>query len=274
MRIPVASLAVGLLVVATVVGRAHADAPVPAPFPAEIRRVVPVVAAPRVELVDEGVGPLPTFVHEGRRFVQGDSGQRYRIRIVNPTPARVEAVISVDGLDAVDGRPAAVTKRGYVIAAFDSVTIDGWRTSLDTVAAFRFASVRESYAARTGRDRNVGVIGVAFFRERAPIAWRSRGSAPSGASADAAGAPSKAPSAQRPGLGTEFGESHDSHVSETTFIRAEASPGAVSELRYDDREGLIARGISIPSRDWRQSEIDLRTTAEAFPGSRFAQPPR
>ena len=34
------------------------------------------------------------------------------------------------------------------------------------MAAFRFSKTGESYAAQTSGDRNVGVIGVAFFAER------------------------------------------------------------------------------------------------------------
>jgi hypothetical protein len=36
---------------------------------------------------------------------------------------------------------------------------------MSQVAAFRFGSVRDSYAARKGDAQNVGVIGVAFFAE-------------------------------------------------------------------------------------------------------------
>lgn len=244
----------------------------------------PAPMAPRVEIIDDAMRTLPTFAHEGRRFVLGDIGQRYRVHIVNPTSARVEAVVSVDGLDAVDGKAAGFGKRGYVVGPYADVTIDGWRTSMDTVAAFRFSSVRESYAARTGSDRNVGVIGVAFFREQQqppppPAAWRGRipaRSAPAPARSGAgAAAESSAPaskSADRPGLGTEFGESHDSRVVDTIFVRAEATPFSVAEIRYDDRDGLVARGVVIPRE--RAVEIDMRDRAQPFAESRFAQPPR
>jgi hypothetical protein len=237
----------------------------------------PVQATPRAELIDDGQQALPTFAHEGRRFVLGAIGERYRLHIVNPTSSRVEAVISVDGLDAVDGRPAGLGKRGYVIPAFGDVTVDGWRTSLDTVAAFRVSSVRDSFASRTEHDRNVGVIGVAFFRERPPVVWRPpvawRGAAPSADKA-AAGA-GAAPSAQRSGLGTQFGETHGSSVQETSFVRADAAPTTFAELRYDDRAGLLARGIELPPlRGERWAENLRRDGAQPFPDSRFAQPPR
>jgi hypothetical protein len=108
---------------------------------------------------------LPGFAADGRTYVVGQAGQRYVVRITNDTGGRYEVVGSVDGLDVIDGRPAAYGKRGYIVAPHSSLMIDGFRTSDDTVAAFRFAAVRDSYAARTGDDRNVGVIGLAFFAE-------------------------------------------------------------------------------------------------------------
>jgi hypothetical protein len=262
----------------------------------------PASDSPRIELVDDGMHRLPTFRHEGRRYVLGETDGRYVIRIVNPTASRVEAVVSVDGLDAVDGHPANLGKRGYIVSAYGEVTIDGWRTSLDSVAAFRFSSVRDSYAARTGNSREVGVIGVAFFRERPPppVTWRTPpplrplpspqrsdaaeeaegpGSAAAGASkapgAEASRAvPSPSAPADRPGLGTQFGEARQSSVVETTFVRAESRPMAVAELRYDDRDGLVSRGIAVPPLPTgRDEENELRDSARAFPGARFAQPP-
>jgi hypothetical protein len=86
---------------------------------------------------------------------------------VNHSGERLEAVVSVDGLDVIDGREASPDKRGYLIEPYGSLVIDGFRTSEAQVAAFRFGSVGDSYAARsTGSARNVGVIGVALFDER------------------------------------------------------------------------------------------------------------
>lgn len=117
-------------------------------------------------VVGESGEVLPGYAAGGRTYVVGQAGQRYTIRITNDTGGRYEVVGSVDGLDVIDGRPAAYGKRGYIVQPHSSLTIDGFRTSDDTVAAFRFASVRDSYASRTGDDRNVGVIGLAFFSEQ------------------------------------------------------------------------------------------------------------
>lgn len=119
-----------------------------------------------IRLVDESGAPLPTFASAGRSYVMGSDGGRYSIRIENRTGARFEAVASVDGLDVIDGQPGSFEKRGYLIQPWATLEIDGFRRSDDAVAAFRFGRVRDSYAAKKGNDRNVGVIGVAVFEER------------------------------------------------------------------------------------------------------------
>lgn len=123
-----------------------------------------------IALVDESGAPLPGVAAPGRGYVIGRAGQRYNIQITNHTAGRYELVASVDGLDVIDGRPGSFAKRGYIVQPSSSLTIEGFRTSDDTVAAFRFSSVRDSYAGRTGDGRHVGVIGLAFFAERGS-AW-------------------------------------------------------------------------------------------------------
>lgn len=107
---------------------------------------------------------LKSFSANGERFFVGEEGERYTIWLKNQTPTMIEVVVSVDGLDVLDGQNASFSKRGHVIYGKDSLTIDGFRQSLDTVAAFRFSGVADSYAERRhGDSRNVGVIGVAVF---------------------------------------------------------------------------------------------------------------
>ena len=120
-----------------------------------------------VELVAENGQVLDTYAHRGRSYVLGMAGGRYSIRVKNPTARRVEAVISVDGLDVIDGENADFTgKRGYVVPAYGELLVDGFRTSTTQVAAFRFSAVADSYAERKGKGRNVGVIGVAIFNKK------------------------------------------------------------------------------------------------------------
>ena len=119
-----------------------------------------------IRVVDDRGAALPTFAAGGRSYVMGNDGARYVIRIENQTGARFEAVATVDGLDVIDGQPGSFEKRGYLVAPWSTVEIDGFRRSEAQVAAFRFGRVKDSYAAKRGGDRNVGVIGVAVFQER------------------------------------------------------------------------------------------------------------
>ena len=108
-----------------------------------------------------------TFDYGGESFVLGQEGRRYVLRVHNRSARRVEVVVTVDGLDVVDGKAGDYkNKRGYLVDAYGHVDIDGWRLSNREAAAFRFAPIGESYAAKTGSARNVGVIGVAVFPER------------------------------------------------------------------------------------------------------------
>ena len=121
-----------------------------------------------VQIVTESGEIAPTYAFKGRFYVQGNDNERYTIRITNPTGRRVEAVVSVDGLDVVDGESGDLRKRGYIIPAYGETRIEGFRTSLADVATFRFSSVDNSYAGKKGKARNVGVIAVALFEEQAP----------------------------------------------------------------------------------------------------------
>jgi hypothetical protein len=120
----------------------------------------------RVRLLDGWGAPLPLFRQGARQYVEGQEGQRYLIEIENRSPSRIEAVATVDGLDVLDGERGSFQKRGYLVDPWATLRIEGFRRSLEEVAAFRFGAVADSYAAQKGDDGDVGVIGVAFFAER------------------------------------------------------------------------------------------------------------
>jgi hypothetical protein len=134
------------------------------------------------------VGWLPAYKSSfwgGKRFVQGSKGGRYKLVVKNRCKSRLEVVLSVDGLDVMDGKSASFRKRGYIVDPDETIEVEGFRTSADAVAAFEFSGVGASYAnLKHGDTRNVGVIGLAVFTEkgRDPWTWmpaevRKRGSA-------------------------------------------------------------------------------------------------
>jgi len=122
-------------------------------------------------LRDESSAPLPGAQIGADVYAIGEAGARYTIGVENHSAYRYEVVASVDGLDVIDGGEADFSKRGYLIDPYTSFVIEGWRTGDSTVAAFRFSDMDNSYAGRTGKGRNIGVIGVAFFHEEGQLSY-------------------------------------------------------------------------------------------------------
>ncbi|MBK1826453.1 hypothetical protein [Haloferula rosea] len=124
------------------------------------------------------VGFLPSYKSYSpsrkgdQRYVVGSAGAPYSIYVKNRCKSQVEVVLSADGLDVIDGKPAAFRKRGYVIPSGQTLEVRGWRSGWDRVARFEFSSVAGSYANRRHGDaRNVGVIGLAVFGEKGVDPW-------------------------------------------------------------------------------------------------------
>jgi hypothetical protein len=203
---------------------------------------------------------LETYRHRGRDYVVGEPGNEYAIRIRNCSGRRVLAVVSVDGVNVVTGETAAPDQSGYVIEPYGYVNIEGWRKDLNRTAAFYFSDPRDAYATRTGRPDDLGVIGVALFREREQHAMLNSAefAAPAAAtrqerSADMAAKGGVAESnASAPSLGTGHGRREWSPARRVEFERASSRPDQRVAIRYDRRENLLAMGVlPRPPRPWR-----------------------
>ena len=205
---------------------------------------------------------LQVYWHEGRAYVEGRPGNEYQIVLRNQAGQDLLAVVSVDGVNVVTGETAAPSQGGYVIDQWQSLDVAGWRKSLSRTAAFYFTDLPDSYAARTGRPQNVGVIGAAFYRRKADVqshvpqydrapegrlmrdraeredrdAVHERGTANKSMEAPAA------PSLDKQ-LGTGHGRHENSQARTVNFERATNTPEEVVTIYYDSRANLIARGI-------------------------------
>lgn len=126
-----------------------------------------------VAIHDRSTGAgLPVHWHEGRAYVVGRPGNEYQVVVRNRAREDLLAVVSVDCLNVMDGKTASPSQGGYVLSPWERLDIRGWRKSLDEIAAFYFTSLGDSYAGRTGRPQNVGVIGVALFN-RKPVHYEA-----------------------------------------------------------------------------------------------------
>jgi len=234
-----------------------------------------------VQIIDRSSGQrLPLYYHQSEYWVAGQPGSSYAVDIKNRSRGRILAVLSIDGINAISGQAAAaVPDDGYVLGGRQQWAISGWRKSDQQVAAFYFSHSDDSYAARTGRPRDIGVIGVAVFREREPQpqppilrnseAQKSSAPAAEASSADSAApampppaspAASAAPSAPvaaesrqatapaapapvAPRLGTGHGALERSVTRTTEFHSASSSPAQIIRIRYDSHANLVAQGI-------------------------------
>jgi hypothetical protein len=232
-----------------------------------------------VEVYDRTAGrTLPIYEYDGRLYVAGEPRHQYELRVRNSSNMRVLAVTSVDGVNVITGQTAAQEQSGYVLGRWDSVRIEGWRKSLDEVATFYFTKLADSYAARTGRPRDVGVIGVALFREyqpyyppyyeqpccarlqddkaQAPAAEPQSSAQASDELArerDASGARSerRAESKSEAKLGTGHGHREASPAQYVNFQRASSTPDETIVIYYDSRRNLVAQGVlPQPERPW------------------------
>jgi len=249
----------------------------------------------RMAIVNRSTGErLRIWHHQGKKYVVGHPGDRYAIKLHNRTAGRILVVLSVDGVNAINGKTAAVNQPGYVLDPYKRQKIVGWRKNMDEAAVFYFTELPRSYAARTGRPGNVGVIGAAVYQEKRPMTWyrdpededmlQNRPAAPSGRYQEApsnirrdrnglgkayprpgvAGKANEGNHHMSPRVGTGHGERVDAPSTNTIFHRRTERPAEVIAIYYDSRANLVARGII----------QDRYSSPEPFPGEFVPDPPQ
>jgi hypothetical protein len=224
-----------------------------------------------LSILDRASGQeLPVHWHKGRAYVVGRPGNEYQVIVRNRAGEDLLAVVSVDGLNVMNGQPANARQSGYIVSPWSRVDVRGWRKSMDEIAAFYFTTLSDSYAGRTGKPDNVGVIGVALFQRKrieppppeAAVAPGTSQYAPLDReradarreSANEARAPKlaeAAPSVIRPApaapLGTGHGRREESRVQWQEFERSTDAPVERIAIYYDSYRNLVAQGVLQPS---------------------------
>ncbi len=222
-----------------------------------------------INVIDRNTGQsLPVHYYRGEYWVAGTPGNKYAIEINNKQSARVLAVTSVDGVNVVTGQTASLVQSGYVFSAWQNYEITGWRKSDSAVAAFEFTASPNSYAEQTGRPRDVGVIGVAIFKEKvaelsrdyshssprhsssqrpsaqSPVAEQSAASAPPAPTAT----PAPAPQSARAGASTGAADSSSAKESKSASAGSRAEAAAdQSQEKSTNRSSALAGAMSPPA---------------------------
>lgn len=221
-----------------------------------------------VAIVDRTSGQsLPVYFYKGKNYIVGSPNHEYQINIFNnnyPVMGRKLVVVSVDGVNVITGQTASYQQSGYVVDQSSNVEIKGWRKNMNDIAKFYFTYPDNSYAARTDRPDNTGVIGIAVFDEKPlppPSIELSQSRESSfGGLADSNGvsaksseavanraAPAAAPVQQKSELGTGHGRREYSSAVTTEFERMSNYPSDKILFYYDTYEHLVSLGI-IPNQ--------------------------
>ena len=124
--------------------------------------------------------PVKEYHHNGKCFVEAKKGTEYTLKLKNNSSSRVMAVFSVDGVDVLKGEAADNADSGYIVNAYSTLVVKGFRIDNSTVAAFKFDEGNKSYASIVEQDgdvekakknpsKNNGVIGVRVWKEKVPF---------------------------------------------------------------------------------------------------------
>ena len=226
--------------------------------------------------------PIPIYrdFSSGTDWVEARNGTKYEIEVRNDSYNRILSVVSVDGINIINGKHEdPLSAPGYILHSHNNIKIPGWKISSDDVKEFYFTPQGQSYSAKLGADlSNTGVIAAAIYKEK--ITWTyttsyypqpwvyptiksiqpqwvndntlySSGGSSSGGilrsslSSDApvtAFAMSSAP-IQEPKLGTGSGAVTDFKTHTTSFGERELE--TILTLYYGTKEELLKRGIKL-----------------------------
>lgn len=114
--------------------------------------------------------PIPIYrdYKTGTDWVEARSGVRYVIEVKNESYNRILAVVSVDGLNVINGKHEdSSVASGYILHSYNNIKIPGWKISQDNVREFYFTRPEESYSHKLGADEsNTGVIAAAIYKEK------------------------------------------------------------------------------------------------------------
>lgn len=129
------------------------------------------------------------YLHKGRTYIEAKEGSEYVVEIKNNSWEKILAVVSVDGLNVVDGKTADENGAGYVMDKYTAQKLYGFQYSPEKVANFKFGAfgavkidpatgkpeidpstgkeIPLGYAASKGdgSEKNAGVIGVRIWDE-------------------------------------------------------------------------------------------------------------
>jgi len=233
-----------------------------------------------MQIRPNGRAAADEYLHNGNIWIEGREGSKYTIYLKNNDWRRAQFIVSVDGLDVLDGLPAGIHSRGYVLSPNQSMEIPGWRLNNREAAEFYFSKKSNSYVNQIGGTvANTGVIGGMVFGEwlnASPLInaagyyqgnLHSNVAPPTLTNAHSSSYPRGIVSGavtnnvSQFNVGTGFGNAVEHSTQEVNFVRSNTTTAdGLMIIYYDSAENLRKMGIQLRTKS-------SPTTPNPFPGN-------
>lgn len=216
--------------------------------------------------------PVTEVVHNGKTYIEGRKNSIYELYFKNNSYKKFMIVPSVDGLSTLDGSPAGIESKGFIVYGKSEITIKGWLKDNNNAAEFIFGEqkINETYVEKLNNAgykvdiNNQGVIGLLVFEEKPYISHRIPdnyqwygsgfeensmwGSSPlrsnsvmcSSSSMDV----TTSSTLNINSMGTKLGENVEFKTTTATFNRKD-SPNETMIIYYDNLDNLKKMGVPI-----------------------------
>lgn len=112
---------------------------------------------------------MKEFLYNGNVFVESRHGTEYELEIKNHGSNRALAIVSVDGLCPLNGKPVSDQSPGYIIEPHNVLRVKGFQKDESSGGRFCFKENTfgsDSYAAKSGYGGNEGLIAVRIWDEK------------------------------------------------------------------------------------------------------------
>jgi hypothetical protein len=226
--------------------------------------------------------PLSVYTAKGTTYVQALKGREYAVRLTNHTGQRVAVALAIDGLNSIDAQHTTASEaRKWILAPWETVTLNGWQTSSGTARRFVFTSESKSYGSWLGHTSDLGVISAAFFRERPRVEELAAAPSIDGSDDKRSAENESGLDAPRQRAGGELKSKAKDELAATGIGRevehrvrqvefdAEDAPASILSVRYEYHDALVKLGV-IPAGD---DALARRERARGFAEPGFAPDP-
>lgn len=110
--------------------------------------------------------PINEYENDGIIWIEGRKGSQFNIIIHNLSPHRKLVIPTLDGIGILDGNPASLNTRGYIMSPWELWTMTGWCHS-NTIIPFEFKD--KKHETKITHNDSTGVLAFIIYTEETSI---------------------------------------------------------------------------------------------------------